>query len=87
MLWVDPTIEYCEENKLLVTYFKNAFMKNNIDFEYTVDIDTAMEKTKDAVNTVIIATNGVGEIILSNLDQLDCLLSIEVFTNKIKEKN
>jgi len=64
VLWVDPSINNSEENKLFANYFKNAFMKNRIDFSYALDVETGIFKAKNAVNTIMLASNGMAHTIL-----------------------
>jgi len=63
-LWVDPAIEHFEENTQFANYFKNAFINKNIDFSYAQDVETGIDKAKDAVNTIIVAPNGMAKTII-----------------------
>ena len=41
--------------------------ENNIDFSYALDVETGIEKAKDAVNTIMLASNGMAETIVQKI--------------------
>ena len=68
VLWIDPCILQDEDNLNDMNYFQTELKKHNIDFSFTEDIEEGINMTKDAVNTVIIASNAMGQTILQKVD-------------------